>query len=123
MQRSQSPITDYLITNYSITNPKRHSAVPYIRPAAFFILGLGLAACSAVSRPAGQPQSGNQGGVEVIASGQVDVPPTPTLAVEELPDLGPAPEISNDLWLNTDGPLPLAALRGKVVLVEFWTFG
>jgi hypothetical protein len=28
-------------------------------------------------------------------------------------------------WLNTpgEGPLTLAALRGKVVLVEFWTAG
>lgn len=40
-----------------------------------------------------------------------------------LPILGPAPDITNEIWLNTDGPLSLAALRGKVVLVEFWTFG
>ncbi len=33
----------------------------------------------------------------------------------------PAPEISGDVWLNSE-PLTLAALRGKVVLVEFWTF-
>jgi thiol-disulfide isomerase/thioredoxin len=34
----------------------------------------------------------------------------------------PAPEISGQSWLNS-GPLPLAGLKGKVVLVEFWTFG
>lgn len=34
----------------------------------------------------------------------------------------PAPEITNDVWLNS-APLHLAELRGKVVLVEFWTFG
>lgn len=39
------------------------------------------------------------------------------------PDLGPAPELTNDIWLNTDVPLRLAALRGNVVLVEMWTFG
>jgi thiol-disulfide isomerase/thioredoxin len=35
---------------------------------------------------------------------------------------GSAPEISNEIWLNSD-PLRLANLRGKVVMVEFWTFG
>lgn len=41
----------------------------------------------------------------------------------ELPNLGPAPELQNDIWLNTDGPLRLADLRGKVVLLDMWTFG
>ena len=40
-----------------------------------------------------------------------------------LPDLGPAPELSNTTWLNVDAPLRLADLRGKVVIVEMWTFG
>jgi len=40
-----------------------------------------------------------------------------------LPDLGPAPELTNDTWLNVDSPLRLANLRGKVVMVEMWTFG
>jgi len=40
-----------------------------------------------------------------------------------LPDLGPAPELTNDTWLNVDAPLRLADLHGKVVLVEMWTFG
>jgi thiol-disulfide isomerase/thioredoxin len=40
-----------------------------------------------------------------------------------LPDLGLAPEISNDIWLNVDAPLRLTDLRGKVVIVEMWTFG
>jgi thiol-disulfide isomerase/thioredoxin len=34
----------------------------------------------------------------------------------------PAPEITGQSWLNS-APLKLAELRGKVVLVEFWTFG
>ncbi len=34
----------------------------------------------------------------------------------------PAPEIANDTWINSE-PLRLTQLRGKVVLVEFWTFG
>jgi thiol-disulfide isomerase/thioredoxin len=39
-----------------------------------------------------------------------------------LPDLGPAPELTNDTWLNVDAPLRLADLHGKVVIVEMWTF-
>jgi thiol-disulfide isomerase/thioredoxin len=35
-----------------------------------------------------------------------------------------APELKGDRgWLNTDKPLSLAALRGKVVLLDFWTYG
>ncbi len=55
--------------------------------------------------------------------------PEPTLiATEEnyvssLPDYGAAPELANVVWLNTDQPLPLRSLGGKVVLLEMWTFG
>ncbi|MFN2530195.1 MAG: thioredoxin-like domain-containing protein [Pyrinomonadaceae bacterium] len=35
-----------------------------------------------------------------------------------------APEITGGKgWLNTDKPLSLAALKGKVVLLDFWTYG
>jgi len=40
-----------------------------------------------------------------------------------LNDHGPAPELTNTVWLNTDQPLRFADLRGKVVLIDFWTFG
>jgi thiol-disulfide isomerase/thioredoxin len=33
-----------------------------------------------------------------------------------------APDITNPTWLNSE-PLHLADLKGKVVMVEFWTFG
>ena len=56
-------------------------------------------------------------------------PALPTPLASSLPasvpleDLGPAPEIRGITgWINSD-PLTLAALRGKVVLVHFWTFG
>jgi cytochrome c biogenesis protein CcdA/thiol-disulfide isomerase/thioredoxin len=40
-----------------------------------------------------------------------------------LGDLGPAPELTGiTAWINAE-PTTLAALRGKVVLVHFWTFG
>jgi thiol-disulfide isomerase/thioredoxin len=65
---------------------------------------LGLTACART------PPSGN---ANVII-------PKPQTA--SLPDLGPAPEITSAVWLNTDGPLHLADLRGKVVGLEMWTF-
>lgn len=43
-------------------------------------------------------------------------------SVERLPDLGPAPALTGATqWLNGP-PLDLAQLRGKVVLVDFWTY-
>lgn len=39
------------------------------------------------------------------------------LAPVNAPDFGPGVE-----WLNT-APLSLAALRGRLVLLHFWTFG
>ena len=49
--------------------------------------------------------------------------PTPLNQIGTLPDLGPAPELTNQVWLNTTGPLRLEDLRGKVVLLDMWTFG
>jgi len=40
-----------------------------------------------------------------------------------LSDLGLAPELTNETWLNVDAPLRIADLRGKVVILEMWTFG
>ncbi len=33
-----------------------------------------------------------------------------------------APEITGGPWINSE-PLSLASLRGRVVMVEFWTYG
>ncbi len=46
----------------------------------------------------------------------------PHLISASLSDLGPAPELTNSIWLNTSAPLRLADLRGKVVGLEMWTF-
>jgi cytochrome c biogenesis protein CcdA/thiol-disulfide isomerase/thioredoxin len=44
------------------------------------------------------------------------------LPERELRDFGEAPDFQGiDRWLNS-GPLTLAALRGKVVLIDFWTY-
>ncbi len=49
--------------------------------------------------------------------------PMPFPQAKTLPVMGAAPEFTGiDRWLNTDKPLTLASLRGKVVLVDFWTY-
>ena len=52
-----------------------------------------------------------------------DPQPVMTLQEVDLENYGLAPELENEVWLNTDQPLRLAELRGKVVLIEMWTFG
>jgi thiol-disulfide isomerase/thioredoxin len=52
-----------------------------------------------------------------------DIVVKPKSSVVPLPDLGPAPELTNESWLNVDAPLRLANLRGKVVAIDMWTFG
>jgi hypothetical protein len=38
-------------------------------------------------------------------------------------DVGaPAPEVAGGAWINSP-PLTTAGLRGRVVLVDFWTYG
>jgi hypothetical protein len=89
--------------------PRLHSLVPAAQAQAGLILGLllfGLAACSTFTAP--EPESEN---------------PEPVSASASLPDLGPAPELTNEVWLNVDAPLRLADLRGKVVAIDMWTFG
>jgi hypothetical protein len=34
----------------------------------------------------------------------------------------PAPDVAGAAWINS-APLTLTSLRGRVVLVEFWTYG
>ena len=63
--------------------------------------------------------------VPVGTAGATDLP-NPLAALPAnvvLEDLGPAPEFAGiTSWINSD-PLTIGSLRGKVVLVEFWTFG
>jgi cytochrome c biogenesis protein CcdA/thiol-disulfide isomerase/thioredoxin len=51
-----------------------------------------------------------------------DPTPDPTLPVVPLENLGVAPDFEGiTSWINSE-PLTMASLRGKVVLVHFWTF-
>ncbi|MEO8084005.1 MAG: hypothetical protein ABI780_09295, partial [Ardenticatenales bacterium] len=69
---------------------------------------------AAVSTPIGSASTG-------LASPAV---PSPVVAqASDLPDLGPAPAVVSDHWLNVEAPLDWTALDGTVRVVEFWTFG
>ncbi|RYF58548.1 MAG: thioredoxin family protein [Comamonadaceae bacterium] len=47
---------------------------------------------------------------------------SPATQAATLPDFGPAPEFTGiERWLNSE-PLALSQLRGRVVLVDFWTY-
>jgi thiol-disulfide isomerase/thioredoxin len=72
------------------------------RISFFLFLTVLLAACSAATVPS--------------------APPEQPADKSDLPDLGLAPELTNTIWLNVDAPLRLADLRGKVVLLDMWTF-
>jgi thiol-disulfide isomerase/thioredoxin len=68
-------------------------------------------------------RGGNEHGVGSKATGEA--PETTATGKLDLPVLGAAPEfIGNQQWFNTPGdkPLTLRSLRGRVVLVDFWTY-
>ncbi len=64
-------------------------------------------------------------GRKAFAHGASIAARSPVKAGAGLPDYGKAPGFSDiQKWLNTPGgrPLSIAGLRGKVVLVDFWTY-
>ncbi len=70
----------------------------------------------------------NQVDVSVIKPEIEELEPTPIPTEENSPVaagyeiLFEAPELHDDVWINSE-PLKLSDLRGKVVLLEMWTFG
>lgn len=83
------------------------------------LVGALLAAC-AVSRPNPAENPGSKPEADMEAGG---AEATVDIGAAKLKDLGRAPELTNDVWLNSDRPLRLEELRGKVVLLDMWTFG
>ncbi len=54
---------------------------------------------------------------------KIDMPFPKARDSAKLPVIAKAPEfVGISKWLNTDTPLDLASLRGKVVLIDFWTY-
>ena len=93
------------------------------------ILPLLLAAC--VVQPVGAPQPKTLTADEManlaVKSAESGLSVEQLVLLSDLKDRGPAPELTNEMWFNTEsfggGPLQLADLRGNVVIVEFWTYG
>lgn len=98
----------------------QHRVVRYgiLLVAGFF----SLTACVGGTNMSGQESSPELAKDSKPTATPMTVPPTPVFEVS-LPDLGPAPNINNEIWLNSDSPLSLDSIAGKVVLLEFWTFG
>jgi cytochrome c biogenesis protein CcdA/thiol-disulfide isomerase/thioredoxin len=79
---------------------------------ARFVAANGSSACGG-SAPALRPVAHNASQASLLA------------AAASLPRLGAAPEfVDTQRWFNTPGgrPLSLSGLRGRVVLVDFWTY-
>jgi cytochrome c biogenesis protein CcdA/thiol-disulfide isomerase/thioredoxin len=68
---------------------------------------------------------GSSGGLGEAAAEAAPLPATSDGPGSGLPVLGKAPEfVDSQQWFNTPGdrPLTLRSLRGRVVLVDFWTY-
>ncbi|HKZ14799.1 MAG TPA: cytochrome c biogenesis protein DipZ [Solirubrobacterales bacterium] len=94
--------------------------------------GIGLKA-QEIESEGGSGGSGGGGGHKPIPTGTGNsklAPPESRLTAEEeetvpLNDIGVAPEFTDtEDWFNTPGdrPLTMTGLRGKVVLIDFWTY-
>lgn len=83
----------------------------FMKALSLILLAFFLAAC--VPTSTSEPERNEQ---------ITKAPALPTKP-SNLPDLGVAPELNNEVWLNTDEPLRLANLKGQVVLLDMWTFG
>ena len=74
---------------------------------------------AAVSQGLGQLKSGGQ---PTPTPAPPVIPNTGQVAALNLPNAGPAPEFAGiSHWINSQ-PLTLKDLRGKVVLIDFWTY-
>jgi DNA-binding beta-propeller fold protein YncE len=80
------------------------------------IAGLALISCTS------DTTQGQNAELQTSESAEPEREPI-VLSEEQLVGIVEAPDFPNDLeWLNTGFPLAMAQLRGKVVLLDFWTF-
>lgn len=96
-----------------------------VRPiASILALASILTACAGSPEPRADVGSESESSVTTAASETTTSDPQPEEALaEDLPDFGPVPALEDvDGWLQSD-ITSLEQLRGKVVVVQFWTFG
>jgi cytochrome c biogenesis protein CcdA/thiol-disulfide isomerase/thioredoxin len=92
---------------------------------AVMLVGVAAIALGLDTGALAQLSTASLGGVEQRLVDRFVKPPAAPVqmaSAEQLPDEGPAPSLEGAVqWLNSP-PLTAAALRGKVVLVDFWTY-
>jgi hypothetical protein len=98
-----------------------------VRKLLMILLIFFMAACTSAPEPKSTTDSTAQATAPtpppLTEPASSSSPTTETATFSAYPDQGTAPEIAGEVWLNTDAPLRLADLRGKVVLIDMWTFG
>ena len=80
------------------------------------LVGVALAACA----PAAGLQGADAGQAAALDQPAANLQEATVLSASPSEPL--APEIQNETWLNSRR-LTAADLKGKVVLIDFWTFG
>ena len=85
------------------------------------LLALFVASCSGALASSDQRIQGDDSAAYPAGTSPAEAKLPPRADIQ-LENFGPAPELTNEVWLNTDQPPRLAGLRGKVVLLEMWTF-
>lgn len=75
-----------------------------------FVAVLGAAYATQSDRPISKPAVG------IATAPATERTPAPVVAAR------PAPAWQNTSWLNTNAPISLPSLRGRVVLLNFWVF-
>ncbi len=108
--------------------------VRWLLPAVLLLGTLALGGCAGSSSSSSggelEPPTLGEGASVAASEPEARAPSEPTAATEEateeepLAGRVPAPPFPTDIeWLNTERPLALEQLRGKVVLLDFWTYG
>jgi thiol-disulfide isomerase/thioredoxin len=100
------------------------------------LLAMAVACADTLPPPTGSPNIPDTAGETAVPAPATPPPPESTLSADTPPSTPappeqdgyagtlPAPEFPPGLeWLNVAAPLTLADLRGKIVLLDFWTYG